>query len=81
MEHCWDHAADAVPGHAIPKPVPTLRLGSQDDSICTVTGLLQERQAKEIFLFHAVEVDPGPHLGSYPIDTGESFLCVKRPGA
>jgi len=81
MEQCWDHAANTVPGHAIPKPVPTLRLGSQDDSVCTVTRLRQERQRQEIFLFHTVEVDPGSHLGSYPVDIGESFLRVKRPGA
>ena len=55
MEQCWDHAADAVPGHAIPKPVSTLHLGSQDYSVCTVTRLRQERQRQEIFLFHIVE--------------------------
>jgi hypothetical protein len=81
MEQCWDRAADAVPGHAIPKPVPTFHLGSQDYSVCTVTRLRQERQRQEIFLFHIVEVDAGSHLGSYAMDTGESFLRVKRPGA
>jgi len=81
MEQCCDRAANAVPGLAIPKPVPTLRLWSQDDSFCTVTRLRQELQRQEIFLFHTVEVDSGSHLGSYPMDTGESFLRVKQPGA
>lgn len=81
MEQCWDHAADAVPGRAIPKPVSTLRLESQDYSLRAVTRLRQERQRQEIFLFHTVEIDPGSHLDSYPMDTGESCLLVKRPGA
>jgi len=51
MEQWWDHAVDAVPGHAIPKPVPTLRLGRQDFQSVQWLGYGKNGRGKRFFCF------------------------------